>query len=351
MKGKPSAAFRLVKLGVVAFGVSFGAIALTACSSASSDGAEGGNEGKIVFSVSENGWNSIWVMDPDGRARTRLTEKAPPGTDAAGNMEPSSSPDGKRIVYVGTGPGPAEDENDRELYVITAVGGERRRLTFNRLLEAKPDWSPDGRRIVFARASGWGIDEVRMGLYTVSAVGSDEQLVYAPESPASGAVFLASPAWSPRGDRIAFTLTRFAPSGHSSTGIFVIRLDDGVGPRLIARDAGEPAWSPDGRRVAFTSTRDRHGRTCFQECAPAGELYVAHADGTGARRLTRTTASDSSPTWSPDGSRILFVSDRWDPDGHEYELYVVGSDGDDVQRLTDNQVWDTDPDWSPSLVG
>jgi Tol biopolymer transport system component len=96
----------------------------------------------------------------------------------------------------------------------------------------------------------------------------------------------------------------------------------------------------------FTSVRDKFGETCFHDCSPNGEIYIANADGTNARRLTEHEASDDSPTWSPDGTQILFVSDRSDPDEYAYELYVMPAEGGTPTRITDSGLdWALDPDW------
>jgi Tol biopolymer transport system component len=52
-----------------------------------------------------------------------------------------------------------------------------------------------------------------------------------------------------------------------------------------------------------------------------------------------------TPTWSPDGRRIAFVSDRSNRVDHENEIWVVGVDGDGLERLTTNDVWDLEPAW------
>jgi len=129
--------------------------------------------------------------------------------------------------------------------------------------------------------------------------------------------------------------------------IYTIR-PDGAGERLLVAEAAEPAWSPDGEWIAFTSARDEHGATCFHECYPSGELYLARADGSGIRRLTHNEADDRSPAWSPDGSEIAFVSDRSGRRTHENEIWVIGRDGSGLRRLTANSVWDLDPAWSPA---
>jgi len=77
---------------------------------------------------------------------------------------------------------------------------------------------------------------------------------------------------------------------------------DGSNQTRLTRDPADdsgPAWSPDGSRIAFMSYRDRND-----------EIYVMDADGSNQTRLTRDLANDIGPAWSPDGSRIAFESYR-----------------------------------------
>ena len=99
---------------------------------------------------------------------------------------------------------------------------------------------------------------------------------------------------------------------------------------------GSPALS---QSLTASST---NGRIAF---VSGGEIYVMNADGSGQTNLTNNTAWDSSPAWSPDGSKIAFVSSR---DGND-EIYVVNADGSGVTRLTYNNERDFDwaPSWSP----
>jgi Tol biopolymer transport system component len=93
-----------------------------------------------------------------------------------------------------------------------------------------------------------------------------------------------------------------------------------------------PAWSPDGTQIIFQTDRDGND-----------EIYMMQQDGRMQTRLTTHSADDRFPNWSPDGKKIVFASKR---DGN-WEIYTMDLDGTNIQRRTNNENEDAYPDWSP----
>jgi dipeptidyl aminopeptidase/acylaminoacyl peptidase len=131
---------------------------------------------------------------------------------------------------------------------------------------------------------------------------------------------------------IAYFSDRASPG---SMDIFAVTPDGGVPFRLTssAGDDDSPAWSPDGTKIAFVSSR-----------AGNREIYVMSASGANQTRLTYAAGDDSKPTWSPDGTKIAFSSDRT---GNR-EIWVMASDGSAQKDLTNSPATlDGEPAWSP----
>ena len=244
---------------------------------------------------------AIYVVNADGSGQRRLTRDGAPSTS------PVWSPDGRRIAFEGWRFGEAD------IFVMNADGSGQRRLTRNPARDLDPAWSPDGRKLAFA--------SVRRKPRTFD--------VYVMNADGSGLLRLAQsgegPVWSPDGRKIAF-VSGGDPSSALTPNQHVFTMNsDGSGKRKLARGFG-PVWSPDGGKIAYVSER-----------AGSMDVGVMNADGSGQRTLSRSALTRSGavgfipqPAWSPDGRKILFVSDR---DGLE-AIYVVNADGSRQRRLT-----------------
>ena len=120
----------------------------------------------------------------------------------------------------------------------------------------------------------------------------------------------------------------------SAPDIVVSRIYEGLLQRPAKGQGNNylPVFSPDGTRIAFMSTRDGNA-----------EIYVMNVDGSNLRRLTNHPADDVTPTWSPSGGQIAFTSDR----SGRPQIYIMNADGTGVARITNETEADR-PTWSPA---
>lgn len=148
-----------------------------------------------------------------------------------------------------------------------------------------------------------------------------------------------NPAWSPNGATIAFDT-----SVRGGVNLFTVGLD-GSGlaelPLSVGAFNGDPAYSPDGTEISFDQdVGDKRPKV--------HGIFIANANGTGARRVTRGIATkkafDTESQWSPDGTRIAFTRVK---NAKEAAIFVVGVDGRGLKRLTPWALDATSPDWSP----
>jgi TolB protein len=162
-------------------------------------------------------------------------------------------------------------------------------------------------------------------IYRVNADGSD--LVNL--SKQSDSRYAAMPAWSADGTEIVYTATK---PGDAVPSLYVMGRD-GSNPRQVADlnfEAQYPSWSVDGR-IAFAGG------------VSGGSNLLDAPDGTELARLTEDPGDDSWPTYSPDGTKIAFFSNRDETDG----IWVMNADGTDPRRIAEGG----EPNWSPRETG
>jgi TolB protein len=238
--------------------------------------------------------SEIYLIDADGANPRRLTENTESDGFAA------LSPDGKKIAFNSNRLRAPEDPlNTTDVFVMSTHGTEQTHLVRG----ASATWSPDGRNIAYhASASGTGL----------------------PIKPDPGAAT-------------------------SDSDIFVLNVDDvvaGTGvPTNITNNPltidDDPDWSPDGQTIAFTS----HLVTDDPINSVTAEIYVMNADGSGTPvALTSNTEEERAPSWSKDGTRIVFMCRRG---GADFEICVMDAAGTNQVQLTNNATLDATPTFSP----
>ena len=348
-------------------------------------GVDGGNLQLLTSGAGEK-WSPRWVgagqVGYSSGGPERGIEFTVAGHGARGEFaDPAWSRDGRRLVF-------DRDTGQAWPPVADAPSTDPR---FH-LLRAGifPSFSPAGDRLVYTTGFSAFLHN---GLMTSSIDGSNRWLIH--DDLERNTV---APAWSPRGDLIAFgsggAFQGFLSQGRQVSNIAVV-APDGTGFRLLTQgDAnnGFPSWSPDGSRIVFR-VQDEHGKGLrildvatgqvsvltdgkgnndnFPSWSPNGEeisfssdredgdweIYAIHVDGTHLRRITHIPGNDAHSSWSPDGQWLVFATGK---DGfkdemalHPHnpqsygEIAVIRPDGSDLRVLTDNPWEDSTPRWAP----
>ena len=128
--------------------------------------------------------------------------------------------------------------------------------------------------------------------------------------------------------------------GHQHSNMFFIDEKGKLEPlnltqqKDIGQRNGHPTWSPDGTRIAFDT--NRKGKANY-------EIFLMAVDGANPRNLSKSDKDDKEPAWPPKGNKICFKSKR---DGN-WDIYKMDVDGQNVVRLTDDPAKDDRASWSP----
>lgn len=223
-----------------------------------------------------------------------------------------------------------------DIFTIATDGTNEVELIYSSAIENQPVWSRNGTAVAFATTSGT--------VHTISYINLANPGVVLPvvTDPVS---VVSSPTWSPDGTKLAYV--REMASG--KTQIFIVNRD-GTNSHNISNTSNsndiQPAWSPDGTKILFASDRDaKYGPNQYLE------VYTMDIDGTHVTRLTTNDDGiDYYPAWSPDGSKIAFASDR-SSNPHSYfaalDIWIMNANGSNLRNLTNNGYGDASPSWSP----
>lgn len=285
---------RRVGAAVVGLAASLVALGLVIWAFAGKDEGQpaGGEQGRFIFIGGDTlkAENRLYIMNADGSGLRAIP------TGDLYLMSAAPSPDGEQIALMASEPWPKGDMPKAQLFLMDADGSD---LV---VVPACPEdgcqgtigvsWSPDGRSILFP-GNGAGVWVFDFG------AGASRRL--------SGGALDYDAAFSPDGRRIAFARTEPSLDPGPNAQIWVMNVDGSsahqVTDATFAHEATQPNWSPDGTRIAYTEGGEPGGT--------AG-VAVVDVDGAAARQLTACAFGScerfpTNPVWSPDGSAIAVL--------------------------------------------
>jgi len=244
--------------------------------------------------------SSVWLMNADGTHQRALVQ----GSDV------HWSPDGKRIAYVGKG------EPQGQQIFVRWMDAEGAATQISHVTDAPSglEWSPDGKSIAF----------------TMNVPVKETWRIPMP-TPPKGAKWTEAPKvvtrLNYRSDRVGYTDESFRQ-------IFLISADGGT-PRQITNgdwSASGPSFSADGKWIAFSSLREPNAENAFRK----SQIYATNVETGEVKQLTRRNGTNGSPSYSPDGKMIAFMSaDSTDHSAWaETKLWLMNADGSNAHVVS-----------------
>ena len=212
----------------------------------------------------------------------------------------------------------SQSENrEGDIYSVCADGNDPLRLTDDPAYDGQPAWSPDGERIAFTSARSG-----ESHIYVMDADGAN------PEQ-ATTDLQNDLPIWLPDGMQIAFRTT----DGGGLWWWRLISLDTKDISQLTEPSYEfffqKQAWSPDGKEIAYMSLVEQRARN-----DGSSQIHIKQVDGSADRALTDNLWANINPVWSPDGERLAFLSEMHGA-YNVFALYVINTDGSHLRQISE----------------
>ncbi|MFQ5599588.1 MAG: TolB family protein [Candidatus Krumholzibacteriia bacterium] len=274
------------------------------------------------------------------------------------NAEAYWSADGKRLILQST----RGDLGCDQIFIMDADGSDLRMVSTGKGRTTCAYFFPDGKHILYAsthlgspecpappdysKGYVWKLYPT-FEIFSADPDGSDLVRLTSHDG------YDAEATMSPDGSRIIFTSHR-----EGDLDLYTMR-PDGSDLRRLTTELGYDGgafFSPDGKKIVWRASRPRSEdevaayRALLEENSirpRALEIFVANADGSGARQVTDNGAANFCPYFFPDGERIIFASNMADPKGRNFDLWMVRTDGSDLERVTFDPTFDAFPMFSP----
>jgi TolB protein len=304
-----------------------------------------GENGQIAFRRyfnDEHSWGAIFVSNADGTGVRQVTRPRRGVFDD----QPDWSPNGSLLAF-----SRCAANGLCGVYTVRPDGTKLKRLSTplarTRSHDTAVSFLPDGRHVVFTRASGGvrtssGGDQVRHSDVVVMDLNGKNRRVIA-RAPLYAADY-ENPLFSPDGTRFVYEHRRSHFVDRQTRRALMVTSANGKSRQRItpwSMNAGDgPDWSPDGTLILFRSNEDGDDETQSQ-------IYTIRPDGTDLRQLTHVPNGTLilSSTFSPDGQEIVFSMAG---KAGAADVYVMQADGTDTQPVTQTALWDSAPDWGPA---
>jgi Tol biopolymer transport system component len=241
------------------------------------------------------------------------------------SFPPAGAPMG-RIMYLGT------QGSHRGVFDLNVVTGDVTALSRQNASVLWAAWSPDGSRLAYIEEE----PGPRFSLVVADADGSHPVRIVREAGTGAAGPDLIDLSWSPDGSMIAYS-GRVVERGVARRTILIVNADGSGKLTAVEGLWVSASWSPDGKRLLVLG---------FPHAGHEGQfdLYTIRPDGSDPMQLTDDAAVEHEPSWSPDGSRIVFASGETDP---SQDVYLMNAEGSDVRKLTGWAGLDFLPIWSP----
>ncbi|MDE0423657.1 MAG: hypothetical protein OXN25_02175 [Candidatus Poribacteria bacterium] len=241
---------------------------------------------KIAFTSNRDGNFEIYTMNPDGSDQINLTQHR------AADQNPVWSPTGEQILFV------SDRHEMKDLYLMDADGTNVRKVFPNLVGRQHPTWSPDGKQLSYHRFD-------KLAIYVASSDGEREEKL----------VNGLWPVWSPNGSEIAFVADKnFALIAErvlqvEAPKIQIINLQTKTEAALLPGKElmFHPAWSPNGNKIAFSWIDLDAIPAIGKDIADNESVYVVNRDGSELRQIADAEdGATSHPIWAPQGDELIY---------------------------------------------